>query len=83
MTRSLEEAFAKAAALPEAAQEQLAEQMLTDIEGELNWDATWAGSQDVLERMANDALRAQREGRSVKKGFDELLTQNGSMNPLL
>ena len=72
MTRSLEEAFAKASSLPEDAQEQLAEQLTEDIEGELKWDQTLADSQGLLEKMADKARRAQQEGKTVHKGFDEL-----------
>jgi hypothetical protein len=72
MTKSLEKAFAQASSLPEQAQEQLAEQLSEDIESELKWDQTLAGSQDLLEEMADKALRAQREGKTVQRGFDEL-----------
>ncbi len=72
MTRSLKKAFTKASSLPEAVQEQLAEQMLEDIEGELKWDQTLADSQDLLEDLARKARRAQRKGRTTRKGFDEL-----------
>lgn len=72
MTTSLEKVFAKASSLPEAVQEQLAEQMLEDIEGELKWDQTLADSQGLLEDLAGKARRAQREGKTTNKGFDEL-----------
>ena len=72
MTTSLKKAFAKASSLPEEVQEQLAEQMLEDIEGELKWDQTLADSQGLLEDLARKARRAQQEGKTTKKGFDEL-----------
>jgi len=72
MTASLEQAFAKASHLPRAAQDQLARQMLRDIEGELKWDQTLAESQDLLEKMAGKARSAKRQGKTVRKGFDEL-----------
>jgi hypothetical protein len=72
MTALLEQAFAKASHLPKAMQEQLAEQMLEDIEGELKWDRTLAGSQQLLEKMAAKARRAKRLGKTVDKGFDKL-----------
>jgi hypothetical protein len=72
MTTSLEKAFAKASSLPEDVQEQLAEQVLEDIEGELKWDQTLADSQDMLEDMARKARRAQQEGKTTNKGFDKL-----------
>ena len=72
MTTSLQKAFEKASSLPDEAQEQLAEQLLEDIEGELKWDRTLAGSQELLEKMAEQARRAQRQGETTHKGFDEL-----------
>ena len=72
MTTSLEKAFAKAATLPGPAQEQLAEQLLEDIEGELKWDRTLAGLQDLLESLADKARQARQQGRTTAKGFDEL-----------
>jgi len=72
MTALLEQAFVKASHLPKAMQEQLAEQMLEDIEGELKWDRTLAGSQQLLEKMAAKARRAKGLGKAVEKGFDEL-----------
>jgi hypothetical protein len=72
MTAALEKAFAKAARLPESAQDQLAEQVLDDIAGETKWDKTLADSQAVLEAMASRARQASRQRKTVKKGFDEL-----------
>jgi hypothetical protein len=68
----LEQAFLKASHLPRAAQQQLATQMLQDIEGELKWDQTLADSQKLLEKMARKARIAKRRGKTVRKGFDEL-----------
>jgi hypothetical protein len=72
MTALLEQAFAKASHLPKAIQEQLAEQMLEDIEGELKWDRTLAGSQQLSEKMTAKARQAKRLGKTMDKGFDKL-----------
>jgi hypothetical protein len=72
MTVSLKKAFATASQLPRTAQEQLARQMIEDIQGELKWDRTLADSQDLLEKMASKARIARRRGKIVRKGFDEL-----------
>jgi len=68
----LEMAFAKAAAMPADLQEQLAEQLLEDIEAEMKWDKTLRKSQKLLERMARDAKDARKQGKTHRKGFDEL-----------
>jgi hypothetical protein len=72
MTALLEKAFAKASHLPRAAQEQLAEQLLEDLNGESKWDKTLAASQPLLEKLATKARRAKRNGKVFKKGFDDL-----------
>jgi hypothetical protein len=72
MTASLKQAFASASHLPQAMQDELAKQVLEDIEGELKWDKTLADSQDLLEKMAQKARSAKRQGKTVRKGFDEL-----------
>jgi len=72
MTRPLEAAFGKASHLPAAAQEQLAAQLLEDIEAETNWDRTLADSQSLLEEMARKARASRRAGKTIRKGIDEL-----------
>lgn len=72
MTAVLEKAFARASRLPKAAQKQLAEQMLEEIEGEMDWDQTLTESQPLLERMAAKVRAAKRQRKTVHKGFDEL-----------
>ena len=69
MTATLEKAFAKAADLPEALQDQLAAQLLEDIKAETKWDRTLARSQVMLEKMAQTAVRAKRAGKTRRGGF--------------
>jgi hypothetical protein len=73
MTPLLEKAFAKAAALPDSIQDQLAEQLGEEIAGESAWGRALADSQEFLEALAAKARRdAYEQGKTVKKGFDEL-----------
>jgi mevalonate kinase len=72
MTHILEQAMTKAAKLSEAAQDQLGEQLLEDIESELKWDETLAASQPLLEQMAAKARRDKAEGKTTPGGFDRL-----------
>ena len=72
MTALLEEAFRKASALPPDMQEQVARQLLEDIEGESKWNESLAKSAKVIDRLAAKALEAHRTGRTHTKGFDEL-----------
>jgi hypothetical protein len=72
MTTALEKAFAKAAALPDSIQDQLAEQLSEDISGDSAWDQTLADSQEFLDALAAKARDAHQQGKTVRKGFDEL-----------
>jgi hypothetical protein len=68
----LKNKFARASRLPKAAQKQLAEQMLEDIEGEMRWDQTLSESQPLLERMTAKARAAKQQRKTVRKGVDKL-----------
>ncbi len=72
MTALLSQAFDKAAKLPEAMQEQIALQLLEDLDAEFKWDQTFADTQDQLAKLADKALRDIKAGKVKKMGFDEL-----------
>lgn len=72
MTQLLAKAFEEASKLPERLQDEIAETLLEDLEGEERWDETLANSQDLLEQLAEKALEEHRAGRTRKMGFDEL-----------
>jgi hypothetical protein len=72
MTKLLAKVLEKAAGLPEDLQDQLAQELLEEIEGESQWDQTLANSQDKLEKLAEKAARDYRAGRTKEMGFDEL-----------
>ena len=56
MTVALQEAFEKAAALPLERQETIAAVVLEEIEAEDRWQRSFAQSQDVLSKLAAEAL---------------------------
>jgi len=58
--------------LPEELQDEIADWLLDDIEGEARWDQTLASSPQVLEKLADKALEDLKAGRTKKMGFDEL-----------
>jgi len=72
MTILLKQAFEKASQLPDGLQDQLAQEILEDIAGELQWDTTLAQSEALLEKLAAQALREFEAGRTRPQGFDEL-----------
>ena len=68
----LKQAFEKASKLPQPIQNELALELLGDIEAELQWDKTFEKSRDKLGRLADKAVKEFKAGRIKKIGFDEL-----------
>ena len=74
MTQLLKKAFDEAQKLSEHLQDELAQQLLADIENELKWRETLTNPDanfDVLEQMAQDALNEDKKGKTEPKGFGE------------
>ena len=72
MTTLLQQAFEKASQLPADLQDQLAQDLLEDIAGELQWDTILAHSEDLLEKLAQKALQEFEAGHTRPQGYDEL-----------
>jgi hypothetical protein len=72
MTKLLEEAFKKASELPETEQDTLARWLLEELESEREWDRMFAESQDVLDRLADEALDAHKKGKTQPMDFERL-----------
>ncbi len=69
MTEALSKVFALATKLPEELQNDIAKQLMEDIEGELQWDNTLARSQDQLAKLANQALEEFKSNLPGTTGF--------------
>ncbi len=72
MTNLLTLSFEKASELPDDLQDQLAQELLDEIEWESCRDSTLEKSQDKLEKLAEKALREYRAGKTKEIGFDDL-----------
>lgn len=73
MTKLLATAFNKAQNLPEHLQDELAQQLIEDIENELQWQQTLSQPQSsTLDELAREALRDSSEGKTKVMGFGEL-----------
>jgi len=72
MTKALEKAFEAASRLPDPDQDELAAAILEELEADERWEATFARSQDALERLADEALDEHRAGRTEPLDPDAL-----------
>jgi hypothetical protein len=60
MTTRLEQAFTKASKLSPQQQDFLADWLLAELESEKRWDELFAKSQDVLSKLAAEAVAEDR-----------------------
>ena len=66
MTKLLQEAFDQASKLPEAEQDELGRIVLEELSSERRWEDLFAGSQDFLEELSDQALAEHDAGRTEK-----------------
>ena len=74
MTKLLQKAFQEAQKLSDHLQDEIAQQLLADIENELKWQETLANSNinlDIIRQMAQEALIENQEGKTEEKGFGD------------
>jgi hypothetical protein len=71
MSRLLEEALEKVAALPLDEQDAIASQILAALADEETWKKRFAEKRDVIRRMAREALEEDEKGETLP--LDELL----------
>lgn len=64
MTKLAEKAWAALQELDDREQDRLAQMVLEDIESERKWDQLFATSQDVLEKLAQEAQEDYEAGRT-------------------
>ncbi len=76
MRNLLEKAFEEASKLPEEEPEEeqdaLARALLEELAAERRWDRLFAGSQDLLRELSEEALREHRTARTEKLDPDKL-----------
>jgi hypothetical protein len=74
LSTRLSKAVQKAQELPEAIQDELAEQFIEDIENEIKWQETLSKPQDslILKELAQKAIADSENGQTQEMGFDDL-----------
>jgi hypothetical protein len=64
MTKLLERAVEKMKNLPENEQDAIASIILEELEDEMRWEKAFARSQDVLAKLAQEAIDEERTGKT-------------------
>ncbi|RKX62781.1 MAG: hypothetical protein DRP34_03555 [Thermodesulfobacteriota bacterium] len=72
MSTLLEKAFEEIKKLPEIEQNIFARWILEEIKAEKKWDKLFAESEDILEKLAKEALEEHRAGKTKLLDFDKL-----------
>lgn len=72
MTQLLEKVLIEVYKLPPEKQDFIATIILEELEDERKWDKTFAESQDLLAKLAEEARTDIKAGRVKKMGIDEL-----------
>lgn len=72
MTQLLEKAFKEASKLPVVDQNALAKWVLEELESEKKWELVFAESEDVLDKLADEAIAAHNMGKTKPLDIDRL-----------
>ena len=72
MTKLLEKAFEEASKLPELEQNVFAKRLLDELVSEKRWEKAFASSEDILSRLADEAIEEHKQGRTKPLNIDNL-----------
>ncbi len=72
MTKLLEKAFDEASRLPEIDQNALANWVLDELHSEKIWEKSFAESEDILEKLADEAISEKRKGKTTPLDLNQL-----------
>ena len=72
MTTRLEQAFTEASKLSPKEQDALADWVLAELRSEKKWDKLFANSQEVLSKLASEAIAEHRSGQTKELNPDQL-----------
>lgn len=72
MTTRLEQVFTEASKLSPQEQDALADWVLAELRSEEKWDKLFASSQEVLSKLASEALAERHSGQTQELDPDQL-----------
>ena len=72
MTTRLEQTFTEASKLSPKEQDALADWVIAELRSEKKWDRLFANSQEVLSKLASEALTEYHSGQTQELNPDQL-----------
>ena len=72
MTILLEKAFKKASQLSKVEQNVFAKWIIEELETEKKWEGMFAESEDLLDKLADEALAADKQGKTKSLDISKL-----------
>jgi hypothetical protein len=69
MTKAMQQLLDRVSELPEDEQEKLALRFLEQLDDDTRWDELLGSSPELIDRMADEALREEDEGRTTELRF--------------
>ena len=72
MTKLLERAFKEASKLPEIEQNALAKWVMEELKSEDRWEKAFAVSEDILDKLADEALAELKDGKTKPMDAEKL-----------
>ena len=72
MTKLLKKAFEEASKLPELEQNVLAKKLLNELLSEKKWEKAFADSEDILSRLADEAVEEHKQKKTKPLDTDGL-----------
>lgn len=70
MTQLLEKVFTEVAKLPDVEQNALAKWLLRELSSERAWEKAFAESEEDLEKLAKEALKQHKQGKTKPLDID-------------
>lgn len=64
MTKLLKTAFTEASKLPKTKQNRVAKWLLEELTSEKKWEKAFANSENVLSKLADEALEKHKQGKT-------------------
>jgi hypothetical protein len=72
MTELMTKLFERISELPPVVQEEIAKQLIEDIDQEIKWQSSLENPDAVLDELGEKALKDSEKGKTKESGSDEL-----------